>query len=308
MFLNNMLTALSQVAVLMLLALIGFICHKTGLYTDKIAKSCNGVLFYIVTPAVICHSFTKLERSPETLKLFGIALLGGALFHLFGMVLTRFLFNRSPSCGVYKYASMYGNVGYMGIPLSQAVLGTTGVFVCSIVMFVFNLCSFTHGVSTVNQKDKGKINWFKILVNPGTIGLAFGLPLLLFGVTLPKVLYEPLNHLANLNTPLAMLMLGTYLAATDLTKIFKIKENYLVLCIKLFLLPAVTLSVCKLIGLNGTLAVGFVLLSCVPSANNTVMFAAQYGEDTGRASMTVALTNFVSIFSMPIWIALAQML
>ncbi len=308
MFLSNMYTAFSQVTILILLALVGFACHKGGLFTDQVAKACNGLLFYIVTPAVICHSFLKLERSPETLKLLGWTLIAAVLFHLFAVVLTRFLFNRSPHGSVYKFASMYGNVGYMGIPLSQAVLGSTGVFICSVVVFVFNLFCFTHGAAVMDRSKGGRINVFKLLVNPGTIGLVLGLPLFLFGVKLPHLIYEPLNHLANLNAPLAMVMLGTYLAATELGSIFKIKENYFVLLIKLIALPAVTIGVSYLCGIRGDLLVGFTLMSCVPTASNTVMFAAQYGQDTGRASMSIAFNTIASILTMPVWIALAQSL
>ncbi len=311
MFLQNMYTAFTQVAILILLSLVGFTCHKGGLFTDKAAKACNGLLFYIVTPAVICKSFLGLERSAENLKLLLWALLASVAFHAFAAVLVHFCFNKSPSGGVYKFASMYGNVGYMGIPLSAAVLGDTGVFICSVVVLVFNIFCFTHGTAVMDRSEKNKINLFKMFVNPGTIGLALGLPLFLFGITLdilPTLIKEPLNHIANLNAPLAMVMLGTYLAATDLGKIFKIPENYFVLLIKLILLPAVMLGASYLLGIRGDLLVALTLMACVPTASNTVMFAAQFGKDTGRAGMTIAFDSVASILTMPVWIAVAQSL
>lgn len=308
MFLQNMWTAFSQVTILTILAAVGFFSHLGGLFTEKISKTCNGLLFYIVTPCVICHSFTRLQRSEDTVKLLGGALIGGIVFHLFGALMTRFLFNKSPAPAVYKYAAMYGNVGYMGIPLSQAILGEIGVFICSVIVFIFNLFAFTHGTAIMDQKQGGRINLFKILVNPGTIGIAMGLPLFLLKVQLPEIIEQPLSHLANLNTPLAMLMLGTYLAGTDLKRIFKIPENYTAVFIKLLLLPAVTIGVSYLCGIRGDLLVGLTLLACVPTASNTVMFAAQFHQDTGRASMVIACSNVVSIVTMPVWIALAQSL
>ncbi|MBR5783261.1 MAG: AEC family transporter [Clostridia bacterium] len=306
MFLQNMWIAFSQVAILALLAMVGFFCHKGGLFTDKVAKLCNGLVFYIVTPSVVCHSFLQLDPSADTLKLLLFAMIGGFAFHLFGVILTGFMFNRSPAPAVYKYAAMYGNMGFMGIPLSQALLQSTGVFICSVMIFIFNLFCFTHGASIMNKGVK--INLFKILVNPGTIGIALGLPLFLLNVELPKILLQPLTHLSNLNTPLAMIMLGAYLGATKLSSIFKIKENYIVLVIKLIFLPAVTIGVSYLLGIRGNLLVGFALMSCVPTATNTVMFAAQFGQDTGRSSMSIALSNLASIITMPLWIALAQSL
>ena len=44
------------------------------------------------------------------------------------------------------YASIYGNVGYMALPLAQAVLGDEGVFYCATGVVVFNIFCF-HGQS-----------------------------------------------------------------------------------------------------------------------------------------------------------------
>lgn len=45
MFLQNMLTAAEQVAVLYIIVAVGVIADKTGLYTEKVAKSCTDLLF-----------------------------------------------------------------------------------------------------------------------------------------------------------------------------------------------------------------------------------------------------------------------
>ncbi len=308
LFLENMWTAFTQVSILVILALLGFITHRTGLFTEKASRACTGLLFYIVTPCMIANSFLQLSRSAETLKLLGWTLVAAVLFHLLGALITRFCFNRSAEDGVYKFASMYGNVGFMGIPLFQAVLGDKGVFICSVIIFVFNFFCFTHGATLMRRTGNGGTKWIKILLNPGTIGLAMGLPLFLLDVDLPILLSDPLRYLSSLNTPLAMLMLGTYLGATELGKILKIKENYGVLLLKLILLPAITLGVSYLVGVRGLLLIGFTIMACVPTATNTVLFAAQFERDTGRASMAIAFCSIASVLTMPIWIALAQLL
>ena len=49
-------------------------------------------------------------------------------------------------------------------------------------------------------------------VNPGTAGIALGLPLFFCSAKLPDVFGAPVHHLANLNTPLAMIVIGYHLA------------------------------------------------------------------------------------------------
>ena len=81
-------------------------------------------------------------------------------------------------------------------------------------------------------------NWKKLLFNPGTISVAIGLPLYLLEVKLPVVLADPISFIAGLNTPMAMIMFGTYLANTDLKTMFREKKIYLAAALKLLVLPA----------------------------------------------------------------------
>ena len=104
-----------------------------------------------------------------------------------------------------------------------------------------------------------------------------------------------------------MIIFGTYLANTDLKTMFKVKEQYLIMAVRLVAVPLVIILASKLLGLNAALATACMISASAPSANNTVMFAAKYDKDTAVASKIVALNSFVSILTMPVMIALAQM-
>ncbi len=306
MFIDNLLTTAEQVFILYILIAIGFVADKTGLYTEKASKLNTNLLFYIVTPLVIVKSFMEIDNSRENLKNFGIAALGGVVIHLIGMVLILPLFRKTDKskAGLYRYACMYGNCGYMALPLANAVLGEQGAFYCSAIIMVFNIFSFTHGIYIMGAQ-KGGFNFKKLLINPGTIGVTLGLPLYLLGVELPEVISTPVNSLASLNTPLAMLIFGTYIAHTDLKTIFSDKRIYLVALIKLITIPMIMLIGFKLLNVPKELAMAITVSASAPCANNTVILAGKYGLDTGIASKTVALVSFFSIITMPVMIAIA---
>lgn len=115
LFLSNVLTAFTQVVILFLVAMVGLICHKTGIYTEKASRLTTDLLFYIVAPAIIIRSFLGMEFSRDTLGGLLKALLGGIFFHVVGMIFTKILFNKSDkdTACIFKYACCYGNVGYM---------------------------------------------------------------------------------------------------------------------------------------------------------------------------------------------------
>ena len=169
LFLSNVVTAFTQVVILFLVAMVGLFCHKKGIYTEKASRLTTNLLFYIVAPAIIIRSFLGMEFSRDTLGGLLKALLGGIFFHVVGMIFAKILFNKSDkdTACIFKYACCYGNVGYMALPLAQAVLGDEGIFYCSVILVPFNVLSFTHGVNIMQKKDKNeKFDFKKLLLTP----------------------------------------------------------------------------------------------------------------------------------------------
>ncbi len=302
-----MKSAAGQVAILYLIVLVGFICDKVKLFTEATAKATINLLLYIITPCIIIDSFLKMEYSPARAKKFFLALGLMFLLHIVAIVLNLPFFRKKggPYNPIYKYASIYGNVGFMALPLAKAVLGAKGVFYCSSGLIAFNIITFTHGVRVMAGSDY-KFDWKKLIVNPGVLGVAIGLPLFLLDVQVPTVIAQPISLIAGLNTAVAMLIFGTYLANTDLKTMFLAKGIYLVALFKLIVLPVSCILLFKLMGIQGALLVACAISASVPSGNNTFMFSSKYGLDIGMASKTVALVSVFSIFTMPVIIAFAQ--
>ncbi len=306
MFLDNILIAANQVGILYIMVLVGIICDRIGLFTEKAGKACTDLLFYIITPCVIINSFLTREFTKESGMKLLIAVGCGFLLHFVAIAINTPLFSRgdkNKNC-VYKYGAIYGNVGYMTLPLTEALLGSEGVFYCSAVVMAFNVVSFTHGVFMMD-KEKG-FDAKKLILNPGVISVIIGLPFFLSGINLPEFFSKPVSFIADTQTPIAMLIFGTFLSHTKLKNIFQNKKIFLVALSKLIILPAVMIGFYRLIGLSGTLLTAMAISSCAPSANNTVLFSAKYGKDTGLASQLVATVSFISILTMPIIIAAVQ--
>lgn len=311
MFFQNVLVAGEQVAILYILVAIGAIADKTGIYTEKVAKSCTDLLFYIITPAVIIESFFSLDYSPDTAKRLFTAMACGLVLHIVSATISSIVFNRcdaDKSC-IYKYACAYGNCGYMALPLAQAVLGSEGVFYCSAVIISFQIFSFTHGIYVMNKGREGAKVTFgikQLILNPGVLSVIVGLPLFLLSVKLPNILSSPIHYIASLNTPVAMLIFGTYIANTRFKTVFKDWRIFCVALVKLIILPLVLMAGFRLVGIKGSLLAALTISAGAPTANNTVMFAAKYDRNTGLASQTVAVVSFISIITLPVMIALAQ--
>ena len=87
-FISNVKIAAEQVGILYILVLVGFIADKTKIFTEKTAKACTDLLFYIVTPAVIINSFFSQSYSADSAKKLLIAVGCGFLIHFAAIIIS----------------------------------------------------------------------------------------------------------------------------------------------------------------------------------------------------------------------------
>ena len=315
LFLSNALNVFTQVLILAVIVSVGFIGDRVGFFTEKTARGCNDLLFYIITPALIINSFASIEFSKENASGFLTECLLCAAFHALAITVSLFVFNKGDrdKNAVFKYSTVYGNMGFMGIPLSQAIMqtvtgnGEIGVFYCSAAMIVFNIFSFTHGVMIMSGKG-GKFDAKKLVLNPGVIGIILGAPIFLLGINLPEIIKTPIMHLGNMNTPLAMVLFGTYLSKSDFKTMFRQGNIYITAVLKLVVLPLAAILGFYLAGVRGSILIVASVFVSAPTATNTSMFAAKFGRDTALASQTTGLVSILAILTMPFCVALAMLL
>lgn len=306
MFFENMKAAASSVAVLYIMVAVGFLCDRINIFTEKTAKATVNLLLYVIGPVLLVNSFLNMEYSKDTLKKFFISLALAFATHIIGIILNIPFFRKKDSRKnpVLKFASIYGNTGFMAIPLAQSLMGTEGVFFASCGMIAYNVFAFTHGTHVMSGEGKFKLK--KLILNPGVISCLIGMPLFLLQIKLPSVITQPIEYIGSLNTPIAMLIFGTYLSKTNFKTMLFNGKVYIVALLKLIIMPLICLGIYRLIGITGSLLVAAIITAAVPSGNNTFMFASKYDKDYELASQTVALVSFISILTMPTIIAVAQ--
>lgn len=236
----------------------------------------------------------------------GISIAVGAGTILLGTALTALLFRRKPAeeRRVLRFAMSYPNSGYMGIPLVQAVLGDGAVLYAASFVIAFNVVLWTFGVRLMGGRKEVSLR--SALVNPGTVSFAIGLVLFALNWTLPGPLGGAVTLFAGMNTPIAMLAIGVFIAFTDLRQCFRRAALYGVCAVRMIVIPAAVLLALRTMGLSAPMRTALVICASAPTAAATSMFASRYRLDTGLASQLVTLCTLLSIVTMPVFAALAQ--
>ena len=306
--LTNFLTVAEQVVVLFLLIGVGALCAKTGIIKEVAIKSCSDLVLIVVTPCVIIQSFQR-PFDAAMLKGLGLACLIALSIHIVTILLAHLLLHDPVAARerVLRVGAVLSNAGFMSLPLQNALLGEDGVFYGAAYVAIFNLILWSYGLVEMSG-SRQNLSPRKLILNPGVLSLAIGLMLFLVRITLPTVLASPMGHLAALNTPLPMLIIGFYLADTDLKAALRDWRSYAAIGLRLLVVPLTALGILYLCGVRGTLLVSMIIAASAPVAASTTMFATKSDCDTGLSVNLVSLSTLLSLITMPLIVALAQVI
>ncbi|MBO5408284.1 MAG: AEC family transporter [Clostridia bacterium] len=307
-FLLNFLTVGEQVLVLFLLIAIGFLCNKGKLLSKEANKRISDLVVIVVAPCVIIKSFLR-EFNPDMLKLLLLALLIAAVSHVVMFLLSYLLIRdkNEQRKRVLQFGSIFSNAGFIALPLQEALLGTDGVFFGAAYVVMFNIFAWSWGICLMTG-DQSKITVKKILFSPGIIGVVIGMILFVTSVKLPNVIATTLTHISNLNTPLPMIVVGYYLAETNLLHALKDKGNYLCIGIRLIAFPLLALAIMYLCGVRDAMLISMAIAMSAPVGAMTTMFSEKFGSDTVLSVQLVSLSTLFSMVTMPVIVALAKMI
>ena len=302
MFIN----VFTQVVILFILILLGVALTKAKILTEKGVSSMTDMVLILVTPCVIIKSFIR-EFDKSVLKNLLISFLIAFLAHI-GFIILSHLIIRSKEKAterVLRFGAIFSNCGYMSIPLQQAILGDIGVFYAASYVAIFNLFIWSYGIITMSG-DKKYLTPKKMILNPGIIGLVIGLIIFLFSIPLPKLISEPINYVASLNTPLPMIIIGYHLSNSNLLYGLRSFKCILAMRLKLIVFPALAMGVIYLCGIRGDMLVSSVISCSAPTAAITTMFASKFSADTPLSVNMVSLSTVLSLITMPCLVTLAQ--
>lgn len=303
---SNFLTVGSQVLILFLLMLIGFACNKTKILNEEANKRISDLVVILVTPCVIIQSFQR-EFDERLLFQICVALLISLIVHLAMILAVHIIFKSQPdkSRRVLKFASVFSNAGFIALPLQSALLGADGVLMGAAYLVVFNIMLWSYGI-TLMSGDKTMITPKKLLFSPGIIGVVIGMIVFIFSIKIPQVISSTIGYMAALNVPLPMIVVGYYLAKTNVLEVFRDIQSIKCIFVRLIVFPVVTLALLYMCGVRGTMLCSMVIAMSAPVGATTTMFSEKFDADTQLSVKLISLSTLLSIITMPIIVGVTQ--
>lgn len=293
----------SQSLLMFGLMIISVLLYKKHKISMQGSKDLGSILLYVVIPIVIVNSFC-VEKTPERIEGLWISFLLSALSLVLAMVISYVIFGRRRPLD--NFASAFSNAGFIGIPLVQAAIGEEAVFYIASYIVLLNLLQWTYGLFVMSGRSD-TIRLSTLIKNPIVIATVIALICFFLEVPIPKLGTDFMRTVAGLNTPLAMVISGVYLA--QVAPLDMIKDRYLWLCagVRLLLIPFVNLLLFLLLpSMDTSITLAILIAAAAPTGANIAIFASLYQADYIYSVKTICFTTLLSIVTLPPLIMLAQ--
>lgn len=295
-----------QLVKMFFILLLAFVCYKLKLVNQEGNRSVSNLLLLVVNPCVILTVY-QTDYDPELVRGLLLAFAAAFISHIIGILVSTALLRPSggPDYSIERFNAVYSNCGFIGIPLIGSVLGDEGVFYLTAYLVVFNLLSWTHGVVLMEKKCSLK-NLREGLISPMFICTIVAVILFFLQFKIPAVLLDSMTYVADMNTPLAMMVAGFSVAQADIKKLLLNVRLYAVSAIKLLLLPLFMIPVLIVMALPQTVSMAVLIATACPAATTGTMMAIRYKQNYTYSSEIFALSTVLSVVTIPVIVMIAE--
>lgn len=295
---------LQQMTIIFILILTGYGACRKKIIPAGTAKGISALVVNICNPAVLIRSVFTVDAAVTYEKILLSVLAGGAMYLMLlavSFVLPRCLKVEKKWKNHYAMMCLFGNTGFIGIPLTAAVLGDQAVIYVAVVNAYFNLFFYTYGIHLADTENS-HFSW-KNFLNIGNFSIVAALLLLVIRPNLPGVITSSINYMADTTTFLAMVVIGISLAGSNLKEIFTQGRLYLFIVLRFLAVPVLIGMVLKLFVHDENIYGVMVLMAAVPAANLPLMRVEETGGDGQLLSKGIILSTILSLVTIPLVVA-----
>ena len=319
----NVIDVLLSIIFLLLLMIPGFIMVKCKMLSESAEGILSKIVLYACQPALMVIAFQKVGfRTDIAINMLIVAGIAMAV-HLICIGLMMLVFrnkSKDKKINSLKFASVFGNCAFMGVPFlqsvfanaDQAMIGEITIY-AGAVLFVFNVLTWSIGVFMMTG-DKKQINLKNAVFNPTIIALVIAILLFVIvktplsdifiqnsvGDKIFEGLIKSLNFFSEMITPLAMTVLGMKIANIKMGKLFADKWGYVNAFNKLIVASVITILIVAFLPVSSLVKYALFFMLSMPSATSTVLFAVNFGGDSQSSSIYVLLSTILSAISIPL--------
>jgi predicted permease len=301
------LSVFQTVLSLFLVLFTGYLLKRGRILQETDIGLINRLIMDVTLPAFVFHA---LYRQHVTADMFHAAWLFGVLQVLVMVVIwipARLLRFPRPVIGTFLLTAVYGNTGFLGYPVVQAIFGQTeGAMAAAVVYDQFSMALpvYTVGVAVaMHYGTKHETNWremFSFFTTPTFVVLIGTLVINALDVSIPTFITRAAHLLAGATVPLVLLSLGLMLNLSRLRANHYYLPMVLIIGVKMLLFPYLMWLATGWVGVQGVARWVAVTQSAMPSAMVNAVITERYGCDHQLATLVIVLGTLLTVLVLPV--------
>lgn len=248
----------------------------------------------ITAPCLVIATLGKLAIQPQQIIQVGmyvaVAVCCMTVMSYLVLRLTGF------SWRTFAPTMIFGNHGYMGMPLCLFAFGEQGLALAVIYFAVTALFHNTLGIATVS----GEMSLRFVVTSPIILATVLGVALIFTGTHLPAWAHNTFALLGQITIPLMLFALGVALAGLAIRHW---QKNLLLAVLRLGVCLLAGFAVTVLFQLEGVIRQVIILEAAMPAAIFNYILAERYRQSPDEVASVIALSTLATFLMLPMLIS-----
>lgn len=309
---SDFLFSINVTLPIFLVMVIGWVLHQIGMLDEHFVTVANRFNFKVTLPFMLFRDIASVdiwEVFDLKFVLFCAIVSTICFWSIWG--LTKVILKDQSMRGAFVQASFRSSAAVMGLAFISNIYGSSAMGPLMIIGAVplYNIYSvivLTFEAEGELEEGKGKIKEaiVNIAKNPIILSIFAGLIVALLGIQFPMLVNKTINMVAQLATPLALIVLGAGFEGRK--ALAKIKPTLWASAIKLFFQPLVFLPVAAMMGYSGEKLIAILIMLASPTTPSCYIMAKNMNNDGVLTASVIVSTTLLAAFTLTFWIFLLR--
>lgn len=310
---SDFLFSINVTLPIFLVMMLGWVLRQIGMLDENFVTVANKFNFKVTLPVMLFRDIASVDIFEVFDLKFVLfcAIVSSICF--WGIWGASKLFVKDNSIrGAFVQASFRSSAAVMGLAFISNIYGSSAMGPLMIIGAVplYNIYSVIvltfEADSEAGERNTEKIKeaCINILKNPIIDSIFLGLIVAMLGVHFPMIIDKTINSVAQLATPLALIVIGAGFEGRK--ALAKIKPTIWAAAVKLVVQPLIFLPAAAFMGFTGEKIIAILIMLAAPTTPSCYIMAKNMKNDGVLTASVVVTTTLLAAFTLTMWIFLLR--
>ncbi|WP_062050904.1 AEC family transporter [Bacillus sp. JCM 19034] len=298
----------------LLIVLPAFLIFAVGFIGQKMIgfdpKPISVLALYLMSPFLAFRTFYMNPVTIDYFYIFAFCLLLCLSLIFISFLAGKMMKSTDSQISAFVLTGVFMNSGNYGVPIILFAYGGVGFDEAVIMMVIQSFLMSSIGLYFAAKGSREGLSMKQSLIRvarmPIIYGALLGVLFQLVSIDIPVQLYQSIEMIADATIPTIMIVLGMQLALIKRKEV-PMRELSFIVIMRTIISPIVALAIIYILQIDQPLASVLIVLSAMPSAANTTMFALQFDTEPDLVSFSTLVTTILSLITIPIMLMLVSM-